>query len=62
MVTTYRVSFLNSEASGISILNNLTSPGPRGSVGTVAHEEIMSKINAPIRIPIKIDFIPKYLP
>jgi hypothetical protein len=36
---------------GTSILNNFTSPGASGPVGTVAHEEI-NKIIPPIKKPI----------
>jgi hypothetical protein len=43
------------------IPNNLTSPGARGPVGTVAQEETINKTATPIKTPINIDFIIKNL-
>jgi len=45
---------------GTCISNNLSSPEPRGSVGTVAQEEPSNIMTAPMRIVIK-DFTITYL-
>jgi hypothetical protein len=39
------------------MLNNLTSPGASGPVGTVAQEETTDKTTPPIKTAINIDFI-----
>jgi hypothetical protein len=57
IVTGYVIFSLRFPFSGISRLNSLISPGARGSCGTVAQEEIVSKIAALVRIEVKTLFI-----
>jgi hypothetical protein len=57
----YAMPVLRFPFSGTSKLNSLSSPGPRGSFGTVAQEEIAKRIATLIRIAVKTPFIFLYL-